>query len=232
MSEHDDKEMHRLAALGELGGSIAHEVGNALTAVLSLAQVGRRDPDGDGDRSPGVLFSTIEAEVMRAIGILERYVAALDGRRREVETTNVELATMVRSVAALVAPHLSLHRVRLDIDALAPGAVAGRDSELRQILLNLIVNARDAAGEGGRIRVGVARVGESLELRVVDTGPGVPAAMRDKIFEPYVTTKRSGSGTGRGLALSRQIARDHGGDLTVEDGPLGGAAFVVRLPSA
>jgi signal transduction histidine kinase len=230
MSEHDDKEIHRLAALGELGGSIAHEVGNALTAVLSLAQVGRRDPDGEGDRSPAVLFSTIEAEVIRTIGILEQFVAALDGRRREVEAADVELATMVRSVAALVTPHLSLHRVRLDLDALAPGAVHGRDSDLRQILMNLIANARDAAGERGRIRIGVTRTGGSLELRVNDTGPGVPAAMRDTIFEPYVTTKRSGSGTGRGLALSRQIARDHGGDLTVEDGPQGGATFVLQLP--
>lgn len=221
------QELERLATIAELGRTVAHEVGNALTAALSLAQVGRLRP---GEDTTASLFVTIETEVARAITLLDRFVAAMDRRQAgETETRPVEVGALTRSVGELIGHHLRHASVALDVDAPAVGSVRGRDDELRQVLFNLLFNARDAAGVGGRVMMTAARAGSSIEVRIADSGTGVPAALRERVFDRDFTTKRTG--TGRGLAVSREIARDHGGDIAIEDGPLGGAAVVVRLPA-
>ena len=101
---------------------------------------------------------------------------------------------------------------------------------LRQILLNLLVNAREAAGRGGRIDVRLAPRRSSLELTVRDSGPGVPALLRERIFEPFFSTKATGAGIG--LSIVRKFVRDAGGEIRCQDGPEGGAEFQVTLPVA
>jgi len=132
--------------------------------------------------------------------------------------------------------------VELHVEPALP-AVAIDADRLRQALLNLLRNGLEAAGKGGTVRVSARRLdgardageddgsdGEGVELVVEDNGPGVPAASRDQIFSPFFTTKKEG--TGLGLVVAREIAREHGGDLIVTDGALGGAAFLVTLPAA
>jgi CheY-like chemotaxis protein len=104
---------------------------------------------------------------------------------------------------------------------------------LGQVLGNLLVNAQQALGEVAgerRIRVETRARGDRVEIEVADSGPGIPPALRERIFEPYFTTKPAGVGTGIGLAISRNVAMGHGGDLRLEDGP--GARFVLALPAA
>ena len=87
-----------------------------------------------------------------------------------------------------------------------------------------------AQGTGGRVRIALHAGPGEVVVHVDDNGPGVPPALRDRIFDPFFTTKRVGEGTGQGLGISRSIVERHGGRLVLEDGPLGGARFTVRLP--
>lgn len=109
-------------------------------------------------------------------------------------------------------------------------------ADINQVLLNLVVNASQAleGREGqGLIRVGTRRDGDAVEIRIADNGPGVPDALRERIFDPFFTTKAVGKGTGQGLAIAMDVVvKKHGGRLTLEDTPGGGATFVVRLPIA
>ncbi|HEU4382870.1 MAG TPA: ATP-binding protein, partial [Anaeromyxobacteraceae bacterium] len=108
------------------------------------------------------------------------------------------------------------------------GEALGSRSKLRQVLLNLVKNGAEAAGSGGRVTVRVESSPEAVEVAVADDGPGIPAEARARLFEPFFTTKPSG--TGLGLAVSRSIARAHGGDLALRTGDAGGAILAVRLP--
>ncbi|RKG64774.1 sensor histidine kinase, partial [Corallococcus exercitus] len=101
---------------------------------------------------------------------------------------------------------------------------------LRQVLLNLALNALEATPPGGRVRFSASAHGGDVALCVDDSGPGVPEDVRGRLFEPFFTTKASGSGLG--LSIVHAIVTQHGGTLQVEDGPLGGARFTVRVPAA
>jgi two-component system, NtrC family, sensor kinase len=103
-------------------------------------------------------------------------------------------------------------------------------SELNQVFLNLLMNAAQAMGDTGHIRVEVRTAGDLVEVAISDTGPGIAPAILPKIFEPYFTTKPAGQGTGLGLSIARGLVRDHGGDITVCSMPGQGATFVVSLP--
>jgi signal transduction histidine kinase len=117
---------------------------------------------------------------------------------------------------------------RLDV---AGGALAlGDGPRLRQVTFNLVKNALEAAGPGGAVQVAVCAAGETAEVAVRDSGPGVPSEARPRLFEPFYTTKRAGKGLG--LAVSRAIARAHGGDIELRNGEAGGAVFTLRIPRA
>jgi signal transduction histidine kinase len=111
----------------------------------------------------------------------------------------------------------------------AASALADR-AKLRQAVFNLVKNAVEAAGFDGRVEVRVGETSGGPHIRVSDTGPGIPPELRRRLFEPLFTTKESG--TGLGLAVSRAIARAHGGELAAEAPPGGGARFTLRLPTA
>jgi signal transduction histidine kinase len=108
--------------------------------------------------------------------------------------------------------------------------VYGDRGKLQQVLLNLLLNARDAIAEGGAIRVSVRQVAQSLELEVEDDGVGIGLEDQSKIFDPFFTTKGRGKGTGLGLSLSYNIVAEHGGEIQVESAPGRGATFRVNLP--
>jgi signal transduction histidine kinase len=214
----------RLAAIGELSAVIAHEVRNPLAVVFnslgSLQRILR--PQGD----VRLLLDVIQEEADR----LNRTVGdLLDFARPSEPSPRPEpLERLVEEAlgAAVAQPPEGL-AVRREHDPALPAVpVDGR--QLRQALVNLLVNAVQAMPRGGTLSVRTARDGAHVRLEVCDTGPGVPEGMRQRVFEPFYSTKATG--TGLGLAVVRRIAESHGGSAEVLDAPGGGARFVLRLP--
>lgn len=143
---------------------------------------------------------------------------------------------MLAAVAEILAYGLGTDDIALEIAPVPEGAVVEAEEDaLHQLFLNLLVNAQHAlrgSPKPRRIAVSTSVGGGSVEVAVADNGPGVPAAIRGRIFEPYFTTKQQGEGTGIGLSVCHGIVAAHGGMIAVDDAPGGGARFTVRLPQA
>ncbi len=218
----------RLAALGQLSGTIAHELGNPLNAISGHVQLLARDPACPAEMKDEL--AVIEGEVRRMTGIIRRF---LDSARA--------LAPAARpvDVGALVDEALSLTlsaeaRSRLSVSReLSPeaGAATLDPALVRHVLTNFISNAVDAMPSGGRLLVRARRNGGELALTVEDTGPGLSPGERKRIFEPFYTTKPRGKGTGLGLAICREIASALRGRIEVESTPGEGSAFTLFLPA-
>ena len=142
---------------------------------------------------------------------------------------------VVEDTAALMDHQLGIHQVRLQQD-LAPGLppVLGNANQLQQVLMNLLINSQQAMeGQPGQVTIatGLSRSGR-VEIRVSDTGPGIPVEIRHRLFDPFFTTKPAGKGTGLGLSVTYGIIKDHKGEIRVESKPGEGATFVIGLPAA
>jgi two-component system, NtrC family, sensor kinase len=144
-----------------------------------------------------------------------------------------DVAEAVADTAALIAPQKAMRDVELELavpDGLAPVALSAE--QLMQLVLNLLLNAVDALDGGGRVRVTAQSNPAGVQLVVEDNGPGVAEAVRDRLFEPFVTTKEVGKGTGLGLAVCRGLVEAVGGSIGLDTAFRGGARFVVELPKA
>jgi signal transduction histidine kinase len=224
--------MSRVAMLGELSGSLAHELNQPLTAILSNAQAAqrilRRDPTGTAEVQE-ILSDIIEND-HRAVQVIGRVRGFI---RKEVrEFAPLSLNEVVQDCARLMRSELSDRRVTLSTD-LAPGlpVCLGDRVQLQQVLLNLIVNACDAmrAAPGEHaVKVRTSSSQGKVLTEVTDTGTGVPTAMLHRIFEPFETTKEEGMGLG--LSVCRTIIQGHEGTLWAEDNRPGGARFCFHLP--
>lgn len=214
----------RNGALLRLLASVAHEVRNPLGAIRAIARTQARAAARE-DRVDASKLELIAAET-------ERLALLVDGLRnvgRPVQAVRapISLDGAVRATLDLVGHLLSHRRVVLDVDLGAAGAVGLADAtQVRQVVLNLITNAADAQPRGGAIHVTSRALrsaeGTTWHLVVEDEGPGVPAAVHPRLFEPFFSTKAKGLGVG--LYLSRRLARAHGGDLTLAPPPADGAA--------
>jgi two-component system NtrC family sensor kinase len=215
----------KLAATGRLAASIAHEINNPLQAIHNcLHLVTRRKLEADKE---AYYLNMAQEEVQRLIAIVQR---TLDFYRpskgREVLT---DVNRVIESVLALANKRLEHGKVKVQ-RRLAPDlprlqAVA---DQLTQVFLNLVINAVEAMGEGGELTIVTRRDDERVRVEFGDTGPGINPEEAKNIFEPFYTTKRSG--TGLGLAVSYGIIQRHGGEITVESAPGRGATFIVSLP--
>jgi two-component system, NtrC family, sensor kinase len=213
----------RLATVGKLAAGVAHEVGNPLAGILgylSLARMRATTPELKD------YLGRIDHEVQRIDGIVR---GLLDlGRPRPASLAPVDVSQVVETCVKLVRAGPELSRVKVDF-ALEPGLLARADAgPLSQIVINLMLNAAQAMGGEGGVRVSSRREGKEVRLEVEDTGPGIPADVMPRLFEPFFTTKE-GKGTGLGLAVSLHLARSMGGRLSAENVPGGGARFIVHL---
>lgn len=217
----------RLAAVGEMGAGIAHEINNALTAIFGQTAE-------DGPRSPDELraaLARVDAQARRIADIVQGVLGF--ARPRAPHTLPVDLAELAGRTLELVRHDLVRHGVRLDTAFAADLPPAHADpQQLQQVLLNLFGNAIQAlAGRAdAALRVELSLDGDQLALRVRDNGPGIAAEDLARIFDPFFSTKAEGSGLG--LSVSYAIARAHGGDLRVESRPGAGATFTLLLPIA
>ena len=227
--------LSRVSMLGELAGALAHELNQPLAAILGNSQVGRRilnDPDPDLPEIAAIL-DDITADSKRAGNIIHG-MRAMFKKDSAPEGSSVDLNDAVAQVLGLLHAEILGRKVDVDFQP-APGlppAAAGR-VEIQQVVLNLLMNALDAmAGQPppGRIVITTVLQDRHLELVVHDSGPGIPADMAVRLFEPFASTKQGGLGLG--LAISRSIAERFRGKLLADNHPAGGARFRLLLPAA
>jgi signal transduction histidine kinase len=215
----------QLATVGELASGVAHEIRNPLTGVLGAIELAtKRLPAGDPARP---LLAEAERQLQRIAATttqLLRYA-----RPPELREVVVNANLLVERAERVVRQRAERGGVQVDVETAPADADVRVDPELMvQVLVNLMLNGIEAGLPSGRLRVQVRRQEAGVTISVADTGPGVPAELREKIFRPFFTSKPEG--TGLGLSISRQIAVRHGGSLRYEDTPNGGATFVVTLP--
>jgi signal transduction histidine kinase len=225
------RKSEKLAVAGRLAASIAHEINNPLEAVTNLHFLMRSSQSLDEVLN---YLTIADHELQRVVEITSQ---TLRFYRASSVASAVNMATVVDSVLKLYNRRLSTNRIRVD-RRYRPGAeLVGSGGELRQVVANLISNALDAMPNGGTLRI---RVGPSAEhyngrrkgIRVVvaDTGVGIPAMIRGKILEPFVSTKQD-TGTGLGLWISSEIVRKHGGVVKFRSRVGKGTVFSVFLPA-
>lgn len=225
-------EKERLAALGTMAAGVAHEVNTPLTGISSYAQMLLAEtPDRDPRRR---LLRKVERQTFRAARIVN---TLLDfARRGRHDPAPVDLGAVVRESCEALAERFADAGVELRVD-LGPdgGAWApGNDTELGQVLANLMLNAVDAMAEAGceerRLSLAIRRADDAVDVFVDDTGPGIPERHLDRVFEPFFSTRKARGGTGLGLSISQEIVRRHGGELTASNLPSGGCRLALGLP--
>jgi signal transduction histidine kinase len=216
----------RLAALGQLAGTIAHELGNPLNALSGHLQLLARRPDLADPAKAQV--TVLQGEVQRMTQIIRRFLDQTRGFTPSAET--VVLAPLVDEAIDLT---LGIEaRGRIQISREVDGSTVRTDPGLvRHLLTNLVANAVDAMPNGGKLEVQARQDGRDLILRVSDSGSGMAPDVKRHIFEPFYTTKANGKGTGLGLAICKEIARALKGRIDVESEPGKGAVFTVRFPA-
>lgn len=218
----------KLSAVGELAASVAHEVKNPMVGILGFAQLGK---ESDSMAEAKEYFGLIESDTLRANKILQTLLEF--ARPPEMEMEPLSPNEVVQGALQLCQHQLQMQGVKVETslgDGL--GGILGNNNQLRQVLLNLMMNAGQAMAESPTKRVTVATVadGDFAKVLVADTGPGMTAEVMQHLFKPFFTTKRRGLGTGLGLSVSRSIIEAHKGTLTAESVEGKGATFIVRLP--
>ena len=230
---HQLLQAEKLAALGQTISGVAHELNNPLATILTWAErLAGRSVDEVTRRGLDAIFSESE----RAAKIVRNLLTF--ARKRHTTRTMVDLNQVVRETLALRAYEQRVSNISI-VDALAAGLprVFADPHQVKQVLLNLVINAEQAMlsanGRGALVvRTWHDMEGETVLLEVSDDGPGVPDDVQALIFDPFFTTKEVGKGTGLGLTVAYAIVQDHGGRITLTSAPGGGAAFRVEFPAS
>jgi signal transduction histidine kinase len=177
------------------------------------------------------LLRKIEAQAFRAAGIAGSVLNF--SRRREGETPQIlDPGPVVAECLTLFETHMKGKKIRMTTERAASlPNIRGHRGRIQQAVINLLMNAADALPQGGEIRLGIDREGESLRIRVSDNGVGIPSDILPRIFEPFFTARPDGKGTGLGLAVVRQIVEEHQGSVEVESIPGAGSTFTLLLPA-
>lgn len=224
------REAERLAELGTLTGGLAHEIKNPLSTVQLNLQLLAEDitPENPAFSRLSNRLKTVQGETARLREILEDFLRYAG--RMELDRKPVELNGVVEELADFFFPQAQLQRVQLRVQKSPQPITVDADVKLiKQAMLNLMLNALQAMHDGGELILAVSRDENDACIDVVDTGPGISADAIDKIFQAYYSTKKGG--TGLGLALTRRIAREHGGELSVKSEPGKGTNFTFKLPA-
>jgi signal transduction histidine kinase len=230
-SEREVLRAEQLAAVGQMAAGMAHELRNPLTSMKILVQAASAGGTADAPEPGGLRdrdLVVLDEEITRLERLIQSFLEFArppqpHKRIQDVKPLVAEAVQLIQSRAAMCTTGLELdlpsQQVRAAVDA----------AQFRQVLLNLLLNALAAIGSGGIIGITLRREPEGwLSLCVTDNGCGLPSALGNRIFAPFVTTKETGLGLG--LSICKRIVEAHGGEIMAADRPEGGAVFTVRLP--
>lgn len=220
----------RLETLGTLTSKISHEFNNLLTPIMghSILALESLPPECDDLRDN-------ITEIYNASHAAKTVIARLNElSRKNSGTANRHLSAeaLVRKALAVAAPAKNDGIVVHTDCASAEGYVYGNETQLSQLLLNLVLNAYQAMPGGGTLTAATRMEGGDIHIIISDTGPGIPQKLHKQIFEPFFTTKEAGKGTCLGLAIAQQVVTEHHGSIHVESAPGCGASFIVTLPAS
>lgn len=223
----------KMSSVGAMASSITHEFNNILTTIINYSKMGLRHKDvGTREKAFDKILSAGQRASKITTGMLS--YARHQGERREL----TDLVAMVEDVLILVEKDLQMHRVRLQTDFVGRPFAIVNANQIQQVLMNLIVNARQAMENGGTLYLAVRPNDETAmaEISVRDTGCGIPTDKLRQIFEPFFTTKEADpqgqGGTGLGLALCREIIEAHKGRIRVDSAVGKGTTFTLKLALA
>jgi signal transduction histidine kinase len=224
----------RLASVGLLASGVGHEINNPLASVLagveSLSRmIERREFDGPHMDDAREIVQLLEREVTRCRETTDKLM--LLAQPYSVAASRVDMNRALRDTITLLGFQTRRSGIevieRLD-ETLPP--IWARESGMRGVCMNIMLNAVQAMPDGGTLTVASRSHGAEIELRIEDSGPGIPTQYLDRIWDPFFTTKPAGKGTGLGLSVTQRVVARHGGRIRAENRPEGGARFVIELP--
>jgi PAS domain S-box-containing protein len=218
----------QLASLGTLTAGIAHDVGTPMNVILGYAQMMESSEPNEKNRGR---LRTIREQAQRVTALIQTLLNF--ARPRELMLASVDLAGELETALSFLEQQFRERGIAVDRRFELVPVIRGDRDRLQQLFLNLFVNAEDAMPDGGELRL-TLRVGEpgKVEIRIADTGMGIPEESLESIFEPFFTTKDRGKGTGLGLLVSKGIVVDHGGAISVSSEVGKGTEFRILLPAA
>jgi signal transduction histidine kinase len=221
----------RLSSVGELASSVAHEFNNILTTIINYAKIGSKAQSVEAKQQS---FEKILRGGQRAAAIVHSMLGF--ARNGVVVRQVTDVVSLVEEVLLLTEKDLGKHRIQVEKRFHGRPKAVMVTGQIEQILVNLVINARQAMPHGGRLRVEVGEnaAGDTIEIKVADTGVGIPPENLRQIFEPFFTTKQPDEhgrgGTGLGLSVCRQIIEQHHGRIRVESVVGKGSTFTLKLP--
>jgi two-component system sensor histidine kinase HydH len=217
----------RLAAVGRLSAGLAHEIRNPLASIKGSAEILADDYPGGHPKHR--LLQVLVEEAVRLNEVLSRFLAF--ARPRPIEKLEIALGEEVDAVITLLEGRHDAGAARFVVERRdgTPGRVLGDREQLRQVLLNVLLNARQAAGEDGSVRIECSTSSGAVRVRIHDSGPGFSQEALENAFTPFYTTKEQG--TGLGLAISHRIIESHGGSIRAFNGEHGGGVVELTLPA-
>jgi signal transduction histidine kinase len=216
----------RMSALGHLSAGLAHEIRNPLAGIEGAAVVVERSPENEEQRKE--FLGIIQEESRRLNRLVTQFLDF--ARPRAPELRLADVGELLHSVINLVSQTLPRLDISIETQIASDLEPFMCDPEqLKQVILNLLLNSVQAMPNGGRIVVSAAKEQATLKIRVRDQGTGIPKEMVDSIYDPFFTTKETG--TGLGLPIAYQVIEQHGGELILEENSEQGACFAITIPA-
>jgi signal transduction histidine kinase len=224
----------RLTYLGELASTTSHEFNNILTTIINYAKMGLRHPDRETREKAFNKILTASTKAAKITGSILGMA-----RRRSGGFEPTDLKQLLEDALLLLEREMNKYHIAVEKYFRDVPQAMVNPGQIQQVLLNLLVNARQAMPHGGRVilKLALDEAGEMVELTVRDTGVGIPQDVLPRIFEPFFTTKAGPDatgkgGTGLGLSMCRDVVEAHRGRIRVESAPGKGTAFILKLPLA
>ena len=220
-------EAERLAAVGRVAGTVAHDLRGPLSGIINSADFLARPHVSAATRKK--MCEGIVAASRRLISTVQGILDYARNGRMSTSFTLCALPEFIQDVIQVFQVDFAGHKIDVDMKWGYKGKVKIDSDRMAQVIHNIVANARDAMPEGGRLTIATNKENGLVKIRFIDSGPGVPPELTDRIFEPFISHGKK-KGAGLGLSIARRIVEEHGGKIWAENPPSGGAAIVIHLP--